>query len=243
MPAPGYNQYLLKVVGRFDYLISNVSLLQQAYIQDCLKRDEKIELCLVGRGDIDILVEKEQQWLDGKLVKDHSLLSLEDVEVEPFVSGTHAQLTMYGHNQNLDETAVHTMSLWDLDKEFTVYIAGVENLICNGYESLFVEVGLYLGGELLCPLNRTHFAKNMEASVSESVDSLQLATSSDTKSVKWKCWTKLNILMYNIPRVKLIVKAKLILLMRTSVRKISVNRIWKYSQQGGTKENLLSRLT
>jgi phosphatidylinositol-4,5-bisphosphate 3-kinase len=79
------------------------------------------------------------------------------------------------------EDDIRAISLWDIARTFRVQVTGCENLNIGAVESVYTEVGLYHGGEPLCPVLKTHQV-------------------SANRSPRWAQWLNFDIPCYNIPR-------------------------------------------
>lgn len=156
--------YCLKVCGAHDFIHGSDQMINFTYIRQCLAKDQKINLTLFSTINTEIYT--------NELYEDFNLIE------DPCVNlGTHAQLTIEGQ----EEDQIRTISLWDLARNFRAQIVACENLKIGAIESVYVEVGVYFGGEPLCPVLRTH----------------QVPASRDPR---WGTLLNFDIPCYNLPR-------------------------------------------
>jgi phosphatidylinositol-4,5-bisphosphate 3-kinase len=156
---------VLKVSGRAEYLVGNYKMIDFSYIRRCVMRDEKISLILVFAKDI--------QQSNSQPIPEE----FDPIEDPTANMGSHSQLTIQGRT----EAQIRTISLWDIARSYRVQITACENLNVGAIEAVYVEVGLYHGGRLLCPPLKTH---QVHAS----------------RSPRWGAWLNFDLACYNLPR-------------------------------------------
>ncbi len=66
-------------------------------------------------------------------------------------TGSHSDLSALSK----EHTQVFTMSMWDIPRKFRVRVVGLDNMRGSEYDVLYVEAGLYHGGELLAEIRFT----------------------------------------------------------------------------------------
>lgn len=94
-------------------------------------------------------------------------------------AGTHEQLTVAGR----DPSTVRMMSLWDLTQPFRFQLVGADNVSHGNVESLYVEAGIYHGGQPMAIVQRTY----------------QVPAS---RYPRWEQWVTFDIATQHLPRVR-----------------------------------------
>ena len=92
-------------------------------------------------------------------------------------TSSHEQLTVQGR----DPASIRNISLWDITRLFRVEVVGGENFSVGNVESVYIEVGLYHGGQPIAPTRK----------------SPQVRSSSFPR---WESWLNFEIATYNLPR-------------------------------------------
>lgn len=159
--------FYLKACGIHILLVGSYSIIDFNWIRKCVIKDNVIEIKLCLTSECEDLAH-----LTDKVIEEFDPIE-DPCEVRP----THTQLTVEGRN----ESEISAISLWDIARNFRAQIVAGENLTTGAVESLYVEAGIYHGGDLLCPLLKTH----------------QVSTSRDPR---WASWLNFDIPFYNIPR-------------------------------------------
>ncbi|XP_065178574.1 phosphatidylinositol 4,5-bisphosphate 3-kinase catalytic subunit gamma isoform-like isoform X2 [Sycon ciliatum] len=127
--------YTLKVCGQDSYLYRTHTFLKYTYIRRCLLKKAPIHLAVVKKPDV-----KED------LVQNHGEPDFIDDCCN--LTGSHQQLSALTKMHS----EVFTMSLWDIQTPYRVKVVGVDGIKDKGNCScLYVEAGIYHGGNLLCP--------------------------------------------------------------------------------------------
>ena len=160
------DDYFLKACGRDEYFYGKTPIINYSFIRSCLLKEERINISLLLIRDTCRVFTKSDSLEEHNPIED------------PCVNiGTHSELTIQGRT----EAKVSAISLWDVSRNFRIQITACENLKSDAVDTLYVEAGIYHGGELMCPILKTH----------------QVSMSSNPR---WGVWLNFDIPCYNLPR-------------------------------------------
>jgi hypothetical protein len=132
------DDYVLKVAGEESYIYGHYELITFSYIIRCIGKKIDIVLALVRKKDTE-----EDGCRD---VPDWNL-----IDSSTGLTGTHSELSALSK----DHTQVFTMSMWDLHRKFRVRVVGLDNFHNTDLDVVYLEAGVFHGGELLGSLKFT----------------------------------------------------------------------------------------
>lgn len=135
------DDYILKLCDRYSYIQGQFELIGFSQIVKLLSKHKEIELALVKK--LDTSLDNPRDIPDWNLIDESTGLT-----------GTHEELSALSK----EHTQIFTMSMWDIQRKFRVRVLGLDNLrnYSPEYDVVYVEVGVFHGGEELCTTLSTH---------------------------------------------------------------------------------------